>query len=74
MRELGREAGRAKRFIDRSDYILKRRVHVLALNNTWLPGNNTVFTLRYGWTKFQDQNTLSVEYDPAQLGFASSFL
>ena len=61
-------------FIDRSDYILRRRVHVLALNNTWLPGNNTVFTLRYGWTKFQDQNTLSVEYDPAQLGFASSFL
>ncbi len=61
-------------FIDRADYILKRRVHVLALNNTWLPGNNTVATLRYGWTKFQDQNTLSVEYDPSQLGFASSFL
>jgi hypothetical protein len=61
-------------FIDRSDYILKRRVQVLALNNTWLPSNNTVVTLRYGWTKFQDQNTLSVEYDPSQLGFASSFL
>ena len=27
----------------RSDYLLIRRVHVLALNNTWLPGNNTVF-------------------------------
>jgi hypothetical protein len=62
------------RFIDPNDYILKRRVHALALNNTWLPGNNTVFTLRYGWTKFQDQNTLSIEYDPAQLGFAQSFL
>ncbi len=61
-------------FIDRADYILKRRVHVLALNNTWLPSNNTVMTFRYGWTKFQDQNTLSVEYDPSQLGFASSFL
>ena len=60
-------------FIDRADYILKRRVHVLALNNTWLPSNNTVVTLRYGWTKFQDQNTLSVEYDPKQLGFNSSF-
>ncbi|MFM8532159.1 MAG: carboxypeptidase regulatory-like domain-containing protein, partial [Acidimicrobiia bacterium] len=31
-------------FLDRDDYILKRRVHVLALNNTWLPGNNTVAT------------------------------
>jgi hypothetical protein len=62
------------RFIDPNDYILKRRVHVLALNNTWLPGNNTVFTLRYGWTKFQDQNTLSIEYDPAQLGFSNTFL
>ena len=65
--------GEPNAFIDRSDYILKRRVHVLALNNTWLPGNNTVLTFRYGWTKFQDQNTLSVEYDPKQLGFASSF-
>jgi hypothetical protein len=63
-----------KRFVDPNDYILKRRVHALALNNTWLPGNNTVATLRYGWTKFQDQNTLSIEYDPSQLGFASSFL
>ena len=62
------------RFIDPNDYILKRRVHVLALNNTWLPSNNTVFTLRYGWTKFQDQNTLSIEYDPAQLGFSNTFL
>lgn len=60
-------------FIDRADYILKRRVQVLALNNTWLPSNNTVVTLRYGWTKFQDQNTLSVEYDPTQLGFNSAF-
>ena len=66
--------GEPNAFIDTDDYVLRRRVHVLALNNTWLPGNNTVFTLRYGWTKFQDQNTLSVEYDPAQLGFAQSFL
>ena len=66
--------GEANAFIDRSDYVLRRRVHILALNNTWLPGNNTVFTLRYGWTRFKDQNTLSVEYDPAELGFAPSFL
>jgi hypothetical protein len=66
--------GEPNAFIDSNDYVLRRRVHVLALNNTWLPGNNTVFTLRYGWTRFQDQNTLSVEYDPAQLGFDQSFL
>jgi hypothetical protein len=62
------------RFIDRADYILKRRVNVLALNNTWLPGNNTVLTLRYGWTRFIDDDTLSIDFDPASLGFSSSFL
>jgi hypothetical protein len=62
------------RFAERNDYILKRRVHIAALNNTWLPGNNTVVTARYGYTRFSDQNTLSTEFDPAQLGFDQSFL
>ena len=62
------------RFIDRDDYILKRRVNVLALNNTWLPTNNTVLTLRYGWTRFIDDDTLSIDFDPATLGFSQSFL
>jgi hypothetical protein len=62
------------RFIDRQDYILQRRVNVLALNNTWLPTNNTVATFRYGWTRFLDNPTLSIAYDPADLGFNSSFL
>jgi hypothetical protein len=62
------------RFIDRSDYILVRRVNVLALNNTWLPGNNTVATLRYGMTRFIDDDTLSIDYDPADLGFSSTYL
>jgi trimeric autotransporter adhesin len=66
--------GEPNAFAERNDYILKRRVHVAAVNNTWLPGNNTVATFRYGWTRFKDQNTLSVEYDPAQLGFDQSFL
>jgi len=61
------------RFIDEGDYILKRRVHVLALNNTWLPSSNTVLTLRYGWTQFRDDDTLSIDFDPATLGFASAF-
>jgi trimeric autotransporter adhesin len=62
------------RFVDRQDYILKRRVNVLALNNTWLPSNNMVITARYGWTRFIDNNTLSIDYDPADLGFNSSYL
>jgi hypothetical protein len=62
------------RFIDRSDYLLIRRVNMLALNNTWIPGNNTVATLRYGFTKFIDDDTLSIDYDPAQLGFSQNFL
>ena len=61
------------RFIDNSDYILRRRVHILALNNTWLPASNTVVTLRYGRTQFRDDNTLSIDFDPATLGFNPAF-
>ena len=60
-------------FIDSADYILRRRVHVLALNNTWLPSSNTVLTLRYGFTNFRDDDTLSVGFDPASLGFNPAF-
>lgn len=62
------------RFIDRDDYLLLRRVKVGAFNGTWLPGNNTVATLRYGFTDFVDDDTLSIDYDPAQLGFSQQFL
>ncbi|MEW6321100.1 MAG: TonB-dependent receptor [Acidobacteriota bacterium] len=62
------------RFADPNDYILARRVHILALNNTWLPSSNTVLTLRYGWTQFRDDDTLSIDFDPARLGFNSSFI
>ena len=62
------------RFMDRNDYLLLRRVNVLALNNTWLPSNNTVLTLRYGWTRFIDDDTLSIDFDPSQLGFSQNFL
>jgi hypothetical protein len=62
------------RYADPGDYILERRVNVLALNNTWLPSNNTVLTLRYGLTKFIDDNTLSMDFDPSSLGFSQTFL
>jgi hypothetical protein len=61
------------RFIDNGDYLLARRVHLLALNNTWLPNSNTVVTLRYGMTQFRDDDTLSIDFDPATLGFAPAF-
>jgi hypothetical protein len=61
------------RFVDDDDYLLRRRVHVLALNNTWLPSSNTVVTLRYGWTQFRDDDTLSIDFDPATLGFNPAF-
>ncbi len=61
------------RFIDNGDYLLKRRIHMLALNNTWLPSSNTVVTLRYGLTQFRDDDTLSIDFDPSSLGFASAF-
>ena len=61
------------RFIDNSDYILRRRVHIFALNNTWVPSSNTVLTLRYGMTQFRDDDTLSIDFDPASLGFNPAF-
>jgi trimeric autotransporter adhesin len=64
----------AQRYADPGDYILRRRVHTLALNNTWIPSNSTVVTLRYGWNRFLDNNTLSTDFDAATLGFPSSFL
>jgi hypothetical protein len=65
--------GEPNAFIDSSDYVLRRRVHMLALNNTWLPSSNTVVTTRVGWTQFRDDDTLSVDFNPASLGFAPAF-
>jgi len=64
----------ANRFADPNDYILKRRPQMLAINSNWVPGNNSVITLRFGWTTFPDNSTLSTDFDPSTLGFNSSFL
>ena len=64
----------ANRFVDSRDYILRRRVHLLTLNNTWLPSNNTVLTFRYGMNTFQDNNTMSIDFDPATLGLPQSYV
>jgi hypothetical protein len=61
-------------FADTNEYLLARRVHLLAVNNTWLPSNNTVLTFRYGLTSFDDSDFLTEDFDPATLGFNSGFI
>jgi hypothetical protein len=70
--EVGLNGG--TRFADPNDYLLKRRPQILALNNNWVVGNNSVLSLRYGWTRFPDNATMTIPFDPAALGFSPSFL
>src|SRR5204863_38130 len=58
------------RFADPLDYILKRRPQVLAVNNTWVLSDNSVSAFRFGWTRFPDNNTLTLDFDPASLQFS----
>ncbi len=62
------------RFADPNDYLLVRRPQLLALNNTWVLNDSSVMSLRFGLTRFPDNNTLSIPFDPASLGFKSNFL
>jgi hypothetical protein len=62
------------RFADPNDYILKRRPQILAINSTWAMSDSSVLALRYGMTRFPDNNTLSIDFDPATLGFSQTFL
>jgi hypothetical protein len=50
-----------------------RTVHVLALNNAFVPGANQVLQLRYGYTSFADDDRPN-PFDPAVLGFSPQFL
>src|SRR5262249_31522591 len=62
------------RFADPLDYILKRRPQILALNNTWVHSNSSVMALRFGLTRFPDDQTLSIPFDPSTLPFSQAFL
>ena len=62
------------RFADPRDGTLDRTLHLVALNNTWLPADNTVVTLRYGYTRLQDDDSTTIEFDPSQLGFSPTFV
>jgi hypothetical protein len=63
-----------QRFADPNDYILARRPQIFALNNTWIPSDNSVLALRFGMTHFVDNSTLSIPFDPSTLGFSQNFL
>ena len=54
---------------------LRRRPHVLAINNTNVLNDSTVLALRYGWLTWQDQ-TDTATYQPglASLGFSNSYV
>ena len=47
---------------------------MLALNNTWVLSDSSVMSLRFGMTRFPDNNTLSLPFDPATLGFSSNYI
>lgn len=54
---------------------LRRRPHVLSINNTNVLNDTTVLTLRYGWMTWQDQ-TDTATYGPglASLGFSANYI
>jgi hypothetical protein len=54
---------------------LRRRPHILAINNTNVLNNSTVMTLRFGWLTWQDQTDIAT-FEPglASLGFGSNYV
>lgn len=58
---------------DPGDGALLRTVNMIAINNIWVPNNNTVLALRYGYNQFVD-DCVHNEFDPSQLGFAQGYL
>ena len=54
---------------------LRRRPHVLAINNTNVLNDTTVLTLRYGWQTWRDQ-TDTATFGPGlgSLGFSSTYV
>jgi hypothetical protein len=69
--EIGRSG--ANRFADPNDYLLKRTPQIVALNNTWLISDNSVLALRFGWTQFVDNSTMTIDFDPTTLAFSPTF-
>jgi hypothetical protein len=69
----------ANRFADPNDGLLPRRPQIVALNNTWVLSDSSVLALRLGWTRFPDNSTMTIDFNPASLqtngqGFSQTFL
>ncbi len=62
------------RFADPLDYYLVRRPKILAVNNTWVLSDSSVMALRFGMTRFPDNQTLTLPFDPSTLGFSPAFI
>ncbi|HYR42953.1 MAG TPA: TonB-dependent receptor [Terriglobia bacterium] len=61
------------RFADPNDYLLKRRPQIIAVNSTSTLSSSSVLALRFGWTRFPDNNTITADFDPATLGFSPAY-
>ena len=57
---------------DPAEGLLLRTVHVLTLNNVFIPSSSTVYGFRYGYTQFVDDDVPNA-FDPATLGFSPNF-
>ncbi len=58
---------------DPGEGALYRTVHLLALNNIWIPSSKSVWAFRYGFTYFADDD-IPLDFDLASLGFASAYV
>jgi hypothetical protein len=63
----------ATRFADPNDYLLKRTPQI---PRSTTPGSSAQAgaALRYGWTRFVDNSTMTIDFDPSTLGFSSTFM
>jgi hypothetical protein len=62
-------------YMDADYFSFRRRPHVFSLNDTHVLSDNTVLTLRFGWTTFKDQ-LAKTAFAPglASLGFDAGFV
>jgi len=58
---------------DPGDGALVRRVHFLAVNQSWAPSDRSFVQVRYGLNQFLDDNR-GADFDPATLGFDPRFI
>ncbi len=53
---------------------LYRDINFIALNNIFIPNNNTAIAVRYGYNHFRDNGGNFLDFDAASLGFPASYV